>query len=129
MIKNSCLKEGEPVTEILFALTQPIFYLLSLKTGIFLKQVTAFSESISRWIFRNHFPQCSRYASILAASFSCVIICSILCWRPVDSGCYPEIATSCHFQCERLVFFNSRHLTTLSPLPVGAQMAAKGMLE
>lgn len=27
------------------------------------------------------------------------------------------------------IFFNSGHLTSLGPLPVGAQMAAKGMLE
>lgn len=30
---------------------------------------------------------------------------------------------------EVVLFFNLRHLTSLSPLPVGAQMAAKGMLE
>lgn len=29
----------------------------------------------------------------------------------------------------RGVFFNPRHLTSLGPLPVRAQMAAKGMLE
>lgn len=64
------------------------------------------------------------------ACFSCLTTCHMLCWQPGMSGCCPEIITSCHFWCRPApALFNSSRLTSLSPLPAGAQMAAKGMLE
>lgn len=69
------------------------------------------------------------YTWILGACFSYLIICSVLCFT---ASSFRLLPWNCHllpFLMQEVVLFNLRHLTSLSPLPVGAQMAAKGMLE